>query len=158
ASVSTKPRGGWSSASCSKSRNSSVAGGVLPAPATAGDALACAGSVRLVCAGEASGFGTGEQDASRMTFIRQTGGTVARIPSFTLPRARRQAASITMVTEITRARKMSEAPRAYHKSRMRFFLALRALFFVILLPGTIAGYVPYRMLVNRGLLRLPEPS
>jgi len=41
---------------------------------------------------------------------------------------------------------------------MRIFLALRALLFVLLLPGTIAGYVPYRMLHARNLLRLPDLS
>jgi protein-S-isoprenylcysteine O-methyltransferase Ste14 len=28
---------------------------------------------------------------------------------------------------------------------MRLFLALRAIFFVVLLPGTVAGYVPFRI-------------
>jgi len=41
---------------------------------------------------------------------------------------------------------------------MRIWLALRALFFVILLPGTIAGYVPFRILRGQGLLRLPDLS
>ena len=36
-----------------------------------------------------------------------------------------------------------------------FLLALRALFFVFLLPGTVAGYVPYRLLRASGHLRLP---
>ncbi|HJZ84265.1 MAG TPA: isoprenylcysteine carboxylmethyltransferase family protein [Polyangia bacterium] len=40
----------------------------------------------------------------------------------------------------------------------RLFLALRALFFVALLPGTIAGYVPFRMLRASSLLRVPSLS
>ena len=35
------------------------------------------------------------------------------------------------------------------------FLALRALFFVVLLPGTVAGYVPYQLLLASGQSRLP---
>jgi protein-S-isoprenylcysteine O-methyltransferase Ste14 len=35
-------------------------------------------------------------------------------------------------------------------------LAIRALFFVVLLPGTVAGYVPYRMLLASGALHLPD--
>ena len=38
---------------------------------------------------------------------------------------------------------------------MSVFLAVRALFFVALLPGMIAGYVPYRMLLASGELRRP---
>lgn len=39
---------------------------------------------------------------------------------------------------------------------MKLFLALRALFFVALLPGVIAGYVPYRLLLRSGPPGLPE--
>jgi protein-S-isoprenylcysteine O-methyltransferase Ste14 len=39
---------------------------------------------------------------------------------------------------------------------MRFLLALRAIFFVLLLPGTVAGYVPFRILRAAGRLRVPE--
>ena len=41
---------------------------------------------------------------------------------------------------------------------MRLLLGLRALLFLVLLPGTVTGYVPYRMLKNRNLLRFPEVS
>ena len=37
---------------------------------------------------------------------------------------------------------------------MKVLLAIRALFFVALLPGVIAGYVPYQMLLDSGGLRL----
>jgi protein-S-isoprenylcysteine O-methyltransferase Ste14 len=33
---------------------------------------------------------------------------------------------------------------------MRLFLALRALFFVLLLPGTVAGYIPFRIIGAAG--------
>ena len=39
---------------------------------------------------------------------------------------------------------------------MRYFLALRAIFFVLLLPGTVAGYIPFLMLRTGGRLRVPE--
>ena len=38
---------------------------------------------------------------------------------------------------------------------MRIFLAIRALFFVALLPGVVAGYVPYRILLASGGPHLP---
>lgn len=38
---------------------------------------------------------------------------------------------------------------------MKAFLAIRALFFVALLPGTVAGYVPYRILLASNKLHLP---
>ena len=41
---------------------------------------------------------------------------------------------------------------------MRLLLALRALLFVALLPGSVAGYIPYRMMKNRNLLQFPELS
>jgi protein-S-isoprenylcysteine O-methyltransferase Ste14 len=41
---------------------------------------------------------------------------------------------------------------------MKVFLAIRALFFVALLPGVVAGYVPYRVLLDSGKLHLPGPS
>ncbi len=39
---------------------------------------------------------------------------------------------------------------------MRFLLALRALFFVLLLPGAVAGYIPLRILQATSRLRIPE--
>lgn len=39
---------------------------------------------------------------------------------------------------------------------MRLFLALRALFFVLLLPGTVAGYIPFSILRAGDLLRVPD--
>jgi protein-S-isoprenylcysteine O-methyltransferase Ste14 len=33
---------------------------------------------------------------------------------------------------------------------MKAFLAARSIFFVILLPGTVAGYVPFRLLHSGG--------
>src|SRR5215813_7111078 len=41
---------------------------------------------------------------------------------------------------------------------MRFLLALRAIFFVLLLPGTLAGYIPFEILSAAGRLRAPELS
>ena len=41
---------------------------------------------------------------------------------------------------------------------MRFLLALRAIFFVLLLPGTVAGYVPFSILHTADGLRVPELS
>ena len=41
---------------------------------------------------------------------------------------------------------------------MRFLLALRAIFFVLLLPGTVAGYVPFLILSAADPVRVPEPS
>jgi len=41
---------------------------------------------------------------------------------------------------------------------MKAFLAIRALFFVALLPGMVAGYVPYRILLASGRLHLPGLS
>ena len=38
---------------------------------------------------------------------------------------------------------------------MKVYLAIRALFFVALLPGMVAGYVPYRLLLATGSLRIP---
>jgi len=38
---------------------------------------------------------------------------------------------------------------------MRAWLAVRALFFVALLPGMVAGYVPFRILRSAGQLALP---
>ena len=39
---------------------------------------------------------------------------------------------------------------------MRLLLALRALFFVLLLPGTVAGYIPFSILRAGNLLRVPD--
>ena len=39
---------------------------------------------------------------------------------------------------------------------MRFLLALRALFFLLLLPGTVAGYVPLRILQATSRLHVPD--
>jgi protein-S-isoprenylcysteine O-methyltransferase Ste14 len=41
---------------------------------------------------------------------------------------------------------------------MKVFLALRALFFVFLLPGTVAGYVPYSILHASNHAHLPSLS
>ena len=41
---------------------------------------------------------------------------------------------------------------------MRFLLALRAIFFVLLLPGTVAGYIPFGILRTAGRLRAPRPK
>ena len=41
---------------------------------------------------------------------------------------------------------------------MRLLLALRAIFFVLLLPGTVAGYVPFGILRAADRLRVPELS
>ena len=41
---------------------------------------------------------------------------------------------------------------------MEAFLAARSIFFVVLLPGTVAGYVPFRLLHSRGQLRWPALS
>jgi protein-S-isoprenylcysteine O-methyltransferase Ste14 len=41
---------------------------------------------------------------------------------------------------------------------MRFLLALRAISFVVLLPGTVAGYIPFGILDNEDRLRVPELS
>jgi protein-S-isoprenylcysteine O-methyltransferase Ste14 len=41
---------------------------------------------------------------------------------------------------------------------VKLFLAIRALLFVALLPGVVAGYVPYRMLLDSNHLRLSDPS
>ena len=41
---------------------------------------------------------------------------------------------------------------------MKVFLALRALFFVFLLPGTVAGYVPYSILHASNHAHLPRLS
>src|SRR6267378_2554160 len=38
---------------------------------------------------------------------------------------------------------------------MRLLLALRVLFFVLLLPGTVAGYIPFSILRAGNLLRVP---
>ena len=39
---------------------------------------------------------------------------------------------------------------------MRLLLALRALFFVLLLPGTVAGYIPFSILRAANLLLVPR--
>src|SRR5258706_3343016 len=39
---------------------------------------------------------------------------------------------------------------------MPLLLALRALFFVLLLPGTVAGYIPFSLLRSGNLLRVPD--
>ncbi len=39
---------------------------------------------------------------------------------------------------------------------MRFLLALRAILFVVLLPGTVAGYVPFRILRADDRLHIPD--
>jgi protein-S-isoprenylcysteine O-methyltransferase Ste14 len=41
---------------------------------------------------------------------------------------------------------------------MKLFLAIRALFFVALMPGTVAVYVPYRIALAAGRLRAPVAS
>jgi len=41
---------------------------------------------------------------------------------------------------------------------MRFFLALRAIFFVLLLPGSVAGYFPLEILRSENQLRIPAPG
>jgi hypothetical protein len=41
---------------------------------------------------------------------------------------------------------------------MKAFLAARSIFFVVLLPGTVAGYVPFRLLHSGGQLRWPALS
>ena len=41
---------------------------------------------------------------------------------------------------------------------MRLLLALRALFFVLLLPGTVAGYIPFRILRSADRLNVPAIS
>jgi protein-S-isoprenylcysteine O-methyltransferase Ste14 len=41
---------------------------------------------------------------------------------------------------------------------VRLVLALRALFFLVLVPGTVAGYLPYRILSGAGKWRRPELS
>jgi protein-S-isoprenylcysteine O-methyltransferase Ste14 len=41
---------------------------------------------------------------------------------------------------------------------MRSLLAARAGFYVVAIPGTVALYVPYRLLRSAGLLRLPDLS
>ena len=41
---------------------------------------------------------------------------------------------------------------------MKIFLAARSVFFIILLPGTVAGYVPLRVLRSAGQLRWPTLS
>jgi protein-S-isoprenylcysteine O-methyltransferase Ste14 len=38
----------------------------------------------------------------------------------------------------------------------QLLLALRALFFVVLLPGTVAGYIPFSILGAASLLRVPD--
>src|SRR4026208_1877911 len=48
--------------------------------------------------------------------------------------------------------------QALHPSpfNMRLLLALRAIFFVLLLPGTVAGYIPFSILRAGNLLRAPD--
>ena len=41
---------------------------------------------------------------------------------------------------------------------MRLFLGLRSLLFLILLPGTVAGYIPFRILRGSGQLFVPTLS
>ena len=41
---------------------------------------------------------------------------------------------------------------------MRLFLALRSLLFLVLIPGTVAGYVPWRILRGRQQLFMPDLS
>ena len=41
---------------------------------------------------------------------------------------------------------------------MKAFLGARSIFFVVLLPGTVAGYVPFRLLRSTGQLRWPALS
>jgi hypothetical protein len=41
---------------------------------------------------------------------------------------------------------------------MKAFLAARSIFFVVLLPGTIAGYVRFQLLRSAGQLRWPALS
>lgn len=41
---------------------------------------------------------------------------------------------------------------------MKFFLAVRSLLFVILIPGTVAGYIPWRILQASGQLLVPKFS
>jgi len=46
----------------------------------------------------------------------------------------------------------------YARTTMKAFLAARSIFFVVLLPGTVAGYVPFRLLRSAGQLRWPVLS
>ena len=41
---------------------------------------------------------------------------------------------------------------------MRYFLALGRIFFVLLLPGTVAGYIPFRILRSADRLNVPAIS
>ena len=41
---------------------------------------------------------------------------------------------------------------------MRSWLALRAIFFLLLLPGMVAGYIPLRILQSTGQMRVPGLS
>lgn len=41
------------------------------------------------------------------------------------------------------------------RERMTFFLGLRSLVFLILIPGTVAGYIPWRMLRTSKQLAIP---
>src|SRR5215472_15215257 len=41
---------------------------------------------------------------------------------------------------------------------MKAFLAARSIFFIVLLPGTVAGYVPFRLLHSGGEFRWPALS
>lgn len=41
---------------------------------------------------------------------------------------------------------------------MKTFLALRALLFLFLIPGTVAGYIPFRILRATGETFIPSPS
>ena len=53
-------------------------------------------------------------------------------------------------------RPLNAALGAAHPSHIRLLLALRALFFVLLLPGTLAGYIPFSILRAGNLLRVPD--
>jgi protein-S-isoprenylcysteine O-methyltransferase Ste14 len=44
---------------------------------------------------------------------------------------------------------------ASNRPEVKLFLALRALFFVLLLPGMVTGYVPYRILISSNDLHVP---
>ena len=47
---------------------------------------------------------------------------------------------------------------SHTRTTMKAFLAARSIFFVVLLPGTVAGYVPLRLLRSAGQLRWPPLS
>jgi protein-S-isoprenylcysteine O-methyltransferase Ste14 len=44
------------------------------------------------------------------------------------------------------------------RKKMQRLLALKSILFVVLVPGTVAGYVPYRMLCATHRLTMPRPG